>query len=238
MRVRGERTCRDCGANWSYFETGSVACPECGSVRSTGRGDRERHTDRENELDLTATKAAAADGDLDTALDTAADVALEYVRHRGFIDAGDLRDLDEEYLFAQELRHASTIAASRLDLADDERAYLLQLFEAAPPARPPAEAVPDGLRAARGLAAATAVRDYLDELRTWLADEREGVSDEVPTASLDDHVTRIRALDGEIPPEAAEELITAARAIGRYCRERDDDALESATSAVESLGEF
>jgi DNA-directed RNA polymerase subunit RPC12/RpoP len=40
MKIRGERECKDCGARWSYYETGSVSCPECGSRRSVGVDDR------------------------------------------------------------------------------------------------------------------------------------------------------------------------------------------------------
>jgi uncharacterized Zn finger protein (UPF0148 family) len=238
MRVRGERTCRDCGATWSYFETGSVTCPECGSVRSTGHGDRERHTDRDATLDLTEPRATAADGDIEAALATAADVCLEYLRRRGFIDAGELRTLDEEYVYAQELRHAATIASSRLELTDDERSYLLRLLESDPDTRPPGETVPDGLRAARGLAVATAVRDYIDDLRTWQDESPDRPDERAPIEPLADHRRRIRALDGEVPPDQADDLITAARAVGRYCRDNDENALATATSTLESLGQF
>ena len=238
MRVRGERTCRDCGATWSYFETGTVACPECGSLRSTGKGDRERHTDRDATLDLTEPRATVGEGNLGEGLGAAADVCLEYLRRRGFIDAGELRDLDDEYVYAQELRHAATLASSRLELSDDERSYLLRLLEGTPGERPASETVPDGLRAARALAAATAVRDYLDDLRTWqetLPDRPDG---RAPIEPLADHCRRIRALDGEVPPDQANDLITVARAIGDYCRDHDENALATATSTIESLDQF
>lgn len=243
MRVRGERTCRDCGATWSYFETATVACPECGSVRSTGQGDRERHTDREATLDLSEPRATAAEGNLDDGLAAAADVCLDYIRRRGFIDAGELRDLDEEYVYAQELRHAATLASSRLELSDEGRSYLLRLIEGNPghrPSgdRPPGETIPDGLRAARGLAAATAVRDFLDDLRTWQEASSDRPDGRAPIESLADHCRRLRALDGEMPPDQADDLITVARAIGHFCRDRDENALATATSTLESLGQF
>lgn len=238
MRVRGERTCRDCGATWSYFETGTIACPECGSVRSAGEGDRERHTDRDATLDLTEPRATAAEGDLEAGLAAAADVCLDYIRRRGFIDAGELRDLDEEYVYAQELRHAATLAPSRLELGDDERSYLLRLLDGKPGDRPASATVPDGLRAARGLAAATAVRDYLDDLQIWQETSTGRPDGRAPIEPLADHCKRLRALDGEVPPKKADDLITVARAIGRYCREQDEKALETATSTLESLGQF
>ncbi|MXR22522.1 endonuclease Q family protein, partial [Halobacterium bonnevillei] len=61
MDVRGERECKSCGTRWSYFETGSVACPECGSVRSVGVGERSQHTDGNATLDLSDAQRAAAD---------------------------------------------------------------------------------------------------------------------------------------------------------------------------------
>jgi uncharacterized Zn finger protein (UPF0148 family) len=233
MRVRGERTCENCGTTWSYFETGAVACPECGSLHSTGRGERTRHTDRSVDLDLDEPRKTAAAGALDDALDEAADRCLAFVRRRGFVDRGTLRDLDEPYVFAQELRHAATLS-SRLQRSDAERAYLLSLFEDAP-TRPPVEAVPDSHRAVRGLAAATAVRDYRDEVRTWLDDEPECPEGRALLESLGDHVKRVRALDGEVDPETADALVDAARAVGRYCRERSDETLEAAREAVDEL---
>jgi DNA-directed RNA polymerase subunit RPC12/RpoP len=31
MKIRGERECTDCGTRWSYYDTASVECPQCGS---------------------------------------------------------------------------------------------------------------------------------------------------------------------------------------------------------------
>lgn len=235
MRIRGDRTCRDCGARWSYYETGSVTCPECGSIRSTGDGDRTQHTDRSATLDLRAPRSTAAAEDLETALDEAADVCLEYIRRRGFVDAGSLRDLDESYVHAQELRHAATLAASRLELADVERAYLLELLGGAVGDRPSVESVPESFRAARGLAVATAVRDYRDELRRWL-----DATDERPEArslleSLAEHEKRVRALDGEVDPEETARLLAGARAVGTYCRSGAGSDLKAARETLAAI---
>ena len=45
MKVRGRRECEACGARWSYFDTGEVTCPDCGSLHSVGLDDeRALHT--------------------------------------------------------------------------------------------------------------------------------------------------------------------------------------------------
>jgi len=36
MKIRGDRECKSCGTRWSYYETGSIECPACGSVHSVG----------------------------------------------------------------------------------------------------------------------------------------------------------------------------------------------------------
>ncbi len=53
MKIRGDRECKSCGTRWSYYETGNIDCPECGSVHSVGVDDRTEHTDSPVELDLT-----------------------------------------------------------------------------------------------------------------------------------------------------------------------------------------
>jgi len=59
MEIRGERECTDCGERWSYYETGDVACPACGSMQSVGV-DEERalHTTTAGEFDLTEARRA------------------------------------------------------------------------------------------------------------------------------------------------------------------------------------
>lgn len=230
MEIRGERECRDCGARWSYYETGAVTCPECGSVRSRGIGDRNRHTDAAVDLDLTDARSAA-DRSLEAAGEVAVDACREYLRQRGFVHGGDLRPLDDTYLAAEELLHAATLLGARMTVSEAEERYLLTLLRGADVGeRPGAEAVPESIRAARGLGSATAVRDYRDEVRTWLED---GASDGV-LETLGDHVTRIKALDGEVDPAEADRLVAAARAYGAYCR-GDDEALATARAELDAL---
>ncbi|AKH97877.1 DUF7117 family protein [Halanaeroarchaeum sulfurireducens] len=235
MRVRGERTCRNCGATWSYFETGSIRCPECDSARSTGRGDPTLHTDRSTNLDLSGPRETAAEGNLDDALQDASETCLEYIHDRGFIDGGSLRALDESYVHAQELRHAATLATSRLELSDAEREYLHTLVAADPGDRLPAEAVPKQLWAARGLAVATTVREYRDEMRTYRSERDDDPRIRELIEPLREHARRIRALDGEVEPQYADDLLAAARAVGAYCRDSENETLQSARTAVEQL---
>jgi uncharacterized Zn finger protein (UPF0148 family) len=235
MDVRGNRVCQDCGAEWSYYETGSITCPECGSVRSVGVGERRTHTDRPVELDLSAAKEAAARS-VREAADPAAEAAMAYVRARGFIDAGELEPLDETYLAAHEIRHAASILGRRLDVSEDEEYYFTRLLDGADAGeRPPAEEVPETLRAARGLATAAAVRAYREDLRTWLADR--DVVDAVHglVGSLGTHVRRVRALEGEVPAADADRIAAAADAVGGYLRDGDESELERARALLERV---
>jgi len=102
MRVRGERECGDCGTRWSYYETGAIACPDCGSIRSVGVDDRTEHTDGAADLDLDAARAALAGGT--GAYDEAVADLRAYLRRRGYVDAGRLHAPDDEQLVVAELR--------------------------------------------------------------------------------------------------------------------------------------
>jgi uncharacterized Zn finger protein (UPF0148 family) len=95
MKIRGERECTECGTQWSYYETGSVGCPACGSLRSVGLDDRTEHTDLSVEFDLAPIRNEIDDVSTDVLADRAREHANEYVRRRGFINAGDLRELDD-----------------------------------------------------------------------------------------------------------------------------------------------
>lgn len=234
MRIRGERTCTDCGTTWSYFETGSVACPECGSLLSTGSGSRTRNTDRAAELDLDEARALAADGDLASALRSASEACLTYVRHRGFVDAGSLRELDAAYVYAQELRHTAVLARSFLNVEPEEEAYLLDLLDGPPDDRPASSTVPERLRPGRALGVASAVRDYRDDVRSWLEETPDDDRREL-LETIADHRKRIHALDGDVPPSTADDLLEATRAVGRYYLDGDDGSLEAAQNAIEQL---
>lgn len=237
MEVRGVRECQACGAQWSYFETGSLECPECGSMRSVGVGDRELHTDRPIELDLSQARAVLASGSVREAADPAGAAALEYIRGRGFINAGELQPLSDTYVAAHEVRHAASELGRTLAVSDEEAYYFGELLEGAERGdRPDGDAVPASLHAARGLAAAAAVRAYRDALRTWV--ERESTVEDAATltGSLGDHVRRIRALDGSVEPAEADRLIRAGQALGNYLRTGDETEVEVCRAALDQLG--
>ncbi|CCQ34670.1 hypothetical protein HLRTI_001622 [Halorhabdus tiamatea SARL4B] len=234
MRIRGERECQNCGARWTYYETANVECPDCGSLRSVGVDERTRHTATPVELDLTAAREAVSNESLATAAERAADEAGAFVRRCGFIDAGELRPLEGTFVAAMELKHVGRALARSMDVSDDEQRYLLALLEGAESGtRPDPSSVPESMRSVRGLAAAAAVEAYRRDLRQYLEDEPDEDARTV-LGSVEDHRTRVAALDGDVPPGHAETLIEAARAVGTALIE-DDDALARAREHLATL---
>ena len=213
MRVRGHRRCQDCGREWSYFDTGSVACPECGSLRSVGTGERNRHTDAPVELDLSEHRAELDDT---TGIEAIADglktTLREYVRQRGFINGGDLRTVDDMLLAAAELLHAIDVAARGRGTPDDAvRIYLLGLLSGADAGdRPDPAAVPDAMAAARGLAYAEVLERFCTDVGRWLDDHPDPVGERL-RERLDTHVRRVNAVYGDVSPSESETLVRAAR---------------------------
>lgn len=236
MEVRGHRECRDCGETWSYYETAEVACPACGSIRSVGVDERRRHTDAPVELDLAAARAAVDAGPVAEVAREARDAARAYRRSRGFVHAGELRPLDATYHAACELAHVADVVTRSTAPSDAEEWYLLALVAGAEAGdRPAVDEVPPTLAPARGLAAAEAANDYRRELRAWLSDRKVPGAAEA-LARLDDHVRRVRALDGDVEPADADRLVAAARDLGDYLREDDPAALEAARGRLDRLG--
>lgn len=243
MKVRGERECQDCGTRWSYYETGDVACPDCGSLRSVATAeDRRRHTDVPVDLDLAAHRDAVADGDVrDVADDLARDLRA-YVTGRGFIHAGDLQPLDDTYLAAQELRYALEEYGRALrrgtggDLGGGAgELYLLRLLRGVDRGeRPPVDEVPGTLRQARGLAVAEAVDDYRDEMTTVLDDRPDPAARRV-LGRVRDRTRRVAALDGDVPLEEVETLVHAVRDVHAAVAEGDEGALARADSRLDGL---
>ena len=172
MKVRGERECQGCGARWSYYETGSVECPDCGSLRSVGVDDRTAHTDAPASLDLSPhrTRFGDASGTLPAeGVDDLKSALREYVRKRGFVRGGELLPLDTTYLAARELLEAVDCYDRLRDPTDADREYLLGLLAGADDGDRPATAdVPERLREARGMAAARAVTEYRSDLLAFL----------------------------------------------------------------------
>jgi hypothetical protein len=261
MKLRGERECQSCGTRWSYYETGSVACPSCGDLRSVGIDARTAHTDAPVTLDLAAHRERFGDapGTLPrSGVDELQSDLREYCRKRGFIDGGRLAPLDGTYLAARELLEAVDCFERRRDPSDDDRTYLLALLAGADDGeRPPTDDVPTALREARGMAAVRGVEayrsdalDFLDELdgaenvagdgdddAQAVAVEGENLESRVGPARdaferLRDRVARVDALGGDVPPAVADALARAADALGEYVRTGDEAALEAAEGPI------
>lgn len=226
MEIRGERECKECGTRWSYFETGSVECPDCGSLVSVGRGDRKLHTDAPVELKLTDLLARVDEEPLGDLTEEIAERCRPYVNRRGFVRAGELASLDDAYLTAVELRHAADIFSRVDDPTDPERLYLVSLLRAVDTGnRPPPAEVPDRLREARGLAAADAALEYrsaITRLTEPIGDLRTALS------RIRDRAKRIEALDGDVAADEAEALVRATRAVGRALVLDDSEAVDEA----------
>lgn len=235
MRIRGQRRCKDCGERWSYYETGEVTCPSCGSILSVGVDDRRRlHTAGRVDFDLSGVRTGIDQRPLRDVAQDAAQQARTYVSACGFIDGGTLLPLDDVALAAAELRHAGSMLHRRLDVTEAEERYFLALLAGADAGDRP-DAVPESMRSARGLGVADAVGAYRTDLSTWLELHPDPAASST-TASVRDHVKRIEALDGDVPPEQAEVLVAAARALGTYLREDDESALIEARDRVDRLG--
>jgi hypothetical protein len=233
MKVRGLRECRDCGREWSYYETGSVACPACGSIRSVGIDERTRHTDTPVELDLSPHRNAYEDVPTREFVDELKSTLRTYRRRRGFIAGGDLRELDDTYLAVAELMQAADVYGRLPAPDDDERRYLIQLLrETDQGGRVPAEEVPASMHKARGLAYAQAVREYRRDVGRWLKDNPDPEAART-LGTLDEQAKRIEALQGDVPPAEVEGLVTAVREVARYLTGDDENALATARDRLE-----
>ena len=237
MRIRGRRRCQACGREWSYFDTGRVACPDCGSLRSVGTGERQRHTDAPVDLDLSEHRAAVGeDTDIGGVADGLKTTLRDYVRRRGFVRGGDLRTVDDTLLAAAELLHAVDVFERIRGEPDDSvRIYLLDLLSGADAGdRPDPSVVPDAMAAARGLAYAEVLDRFCTDLGTWLDDHPDPAGEQV-RESLDTHVRRVNAVYGDVPPAESEALIRAARDLVNYLTTDDEAALATAEERLSGL---
>lgn len=233
MELRGERECGDCGTRWSYYETGSVDCPSCGSLHSTSVGEAREHTDSDVGFDLSPVRNELEQRSLQELADEAAGVAADYLRAAGFVHAGELQPFAETYLAAAELRRVGSTAGRVMRLEDTERLYLLELLRGADTGeRPEPDAVPETFHPERGLAVAAAVDQYLDEFRRVREAGTDPALDRV-VSTLENHRRRIDALDGAVDPGRAETLVRATRDASRYWREDDEGALARASERLE-----
>lgn len=235
MRIRGERECQDCGTRWSYYETGSVECPDCGSLRSVGTdAERTLHTATPDRLDLSPVRSALSDGDpLREVAETAAEQCREFTRGHGFVDAGELQRFDDTYLGAMELKYVGVTLSTQLDVSENEEIYLLTLLRGVDQgARPGPDEVPESLRSPRNLAYAEAIDAYRGDLRAYLDRQPEPPVDKL-VGLLRDHLRRVDALDGELPVEQTERMVAVLRGAVEYVLEDDEAAL---TEARDRLG--
>mgnify|MGYP006424271255 CR=1 FL=1 len=236
MNVRGERECGSCGTRWSYYETGSVACPSCGGLRSVGVDERAMHTDAPVDLDLASHRDRFGDaaGTLPrTGVDDLRSDLREYCRRRGFINAGRLRPLDETYLAARELLEAIDCFDRLRDPVDADREYVLALLAGADDGvRPPADRVSRALREARGMAAVRAVEAYRADALSVFAelDSLAGAADDGDPTIDDDGSAGVVTVAGDAP---AARVAPARNALERL-RERAKraDALDGDVSAA------
>lgn len=233
MRLRGRRVCAECGERWSYFETGDVSCPGCGSLHSTAADDEPvRHTAGDATLDLAEARAAVDERPLREVAALAGAAARSFLVDRGFIAAGELRPLDDVTVAAAELRAAATLVGGSVTPDEAAERYLLDLLRGAPEGRRP-DTVPPELRAARGLGAAMAVDRYRGALARTL-DDRPDPEARRLLGLLRDHLRRIEALDGEVSPATADAVVATARDLGDYLR-GDGAALASAADRLSRL---
>ena len=232
MRIRGRRECQSCGSHWSYYDTGEISCPECGSPVSVGIGDRDEHTDDPVEFDLAPVREAVDEAPREEVAERAAALAREYCRRTGFVNAGELVALSGVALAAAELREVGSTVARGLRLTEAEETYYLRLLRGADAGdRPPVDAVLAAFRAERGRAVADTVGAYQDDLRRVVEEPEPAVASVLSTVRT--HRKRIEALDGDVPVRETEALVRAVRDVGRYLNDGDEAALARASERFE-----
>lgn len=235
MKIRGHRRCKECGAEWSYYDTGEISCPDCGSLHSVGTDDEHTlHTAKAATLDLTPIRSAIDDEPIDRLAERAEERAKAFLGGYGFIDGGDMQPLDDVYLATTELRYVAAELRRRMKVTNEEEAYFTDLLRADHGTRPQSEAVPQSMHALRGLAYANASRAYRSDLRTYLQEYPDPTLDG-PMEQLSSHIRRFQALDGDVPPGQSEALISASRALGQYLLEGDETHLARFQECLDAL---
>ncbi|KTG08305.1 hypothetical protein AUR64_18880 [Haloprofundus marisrubri] len=236
MEIRGRRECADCGTRWSYYETGSVSCPDCGSIRSVGVDERKEHTDTATTLELTDLKTTLVDGEVRDVVDDLKPRLREYIRKRGFVSEGELRPLDDEILVAAELLHAVDVYDRSRETTEEEYLYVLTLVNGAESGdRPAPDDVPRSMAAARGLAYATVVSKYRREAVTWLEANPDAEA-QTTLGTIRDHEKRMHALEGDVPLTDSERLVEATKELSEYLATDELDALATAQDRLSRLG--
>lgn len=192
------------------------------------------HTAGAGEFDLSDARGMVDAHPMWDIASEAGEEAREYVREKGFVKAGDLQPLDETYLAAQELVYVSGAVERAMSLTDEEEAFFLSLLDDADTGgRPSPEQVPDAMGAPVGLALAEAADEYRREISDFLGDTSSDVARLVET--LGDLISRVQAVDGDVPPESSERLAQAARNLGLAVAESDSEKLQTAHKQLQSL---
>ena len=252
MEIRGQRRCTECGQEWSYFDTGEVACPACGSLKSVGRGERKTHTDSAIELDLSPHRQAVdAETDLSAITDGLTTTLRDYIRQRGFLNGGTLQPPDDTLLSAAELLHAVDVLDRRRRPTDEAQLYVTKLLGGADDGhRPAPDSVPASMTTARGLAYTEVLSRFHQDFTKWVTEESpimnasaEGANairtSDISVHQLRErfstHLTRSEALQGDIPVETSETLLVIARKLHDGTVNDDIDALETAQMKLNSV---
>jgi hypothetical protein len=233
MKLRGRRECADCGEHWSYFETGGIDCPACGSVRSVALDESAtQHTAGGADLALVDARRAVDDRPLREVADLAAEASRSYLADRGFIDGGELQALDDVTVAVAELRQVADRVRRSMAPDEDAEWYLLALLRDAPDGDRPDE-VPEAYRAARGMGVAAVGERYRADLARYLDEHPDPAARRV-LGVLRDHLRRVEALEGDVPAEQVDGLLAATRALGAYLR-GEESALARAEDRLERL---
>ena len=118
-----------------------------------------------------------------------------------------------------------------MQIGEEEELYFYELLGGADSGeRPPPEAVPETLRPERGLAVTAGVEAYVRDLRRAV-EQRESAVDSV-LSGVTARRKRVEALDGDVDPAEAEELVRTLRDLSAYLREGDETALARAQKRV------
>jgi hypothetical protein len=213
-----------------------VECPECGSLRSVSvEEERTLHTATPRDIELTDVRNRVDTQPLREVAELAAERCREYARGYGWIQGGELQPLENTYIAAQELAYVGAMLGRRMTIDTPEELYFLSLLrDVDQDERPTTDEVPETLYSGRALAYAEAVDAYRSDLRAILDEHPDPAASQVlgPTG---EHVKRVRAIDGEVPPAEPEALVRVVQDVATYLIHDDETALAEATDRLDRV---